>query len=227
MRNCFLKSLFTCFAVVTTAGQAVHAGIIETSVSTEAYAFDYGYANTGLLDDYGNKYSSSTATPVISSGDLDQLGVASSVASVSTTSITISTSESANPNNLYDYNTTYGTGEVSFTVSEDTSFTLTDTTSGTGAGYNLMSLVSDTTGQIAYANNQNDTQTISGTLYAGQQYHLSKQSYNGYYYGNAGSSSGIVTLSTTPVPEPSSFALLCLGCLGLAFGAYRRRLAVV
>ena len=51
-----------------------------------------------------------------------------------------------------------------------------------------------------------------------------KQSYAPYYLGN-GYSGGFDVLDSTAVPEPSSFALLGLGALGLAVCAYRRRQA--
>jgi hypothetical protein len=39
--------------------------------------------------------------------------------------------------------------------------------------------------------------------------------------------SEVLTVQASTVPEPSSFALLALGGIGLAFGAYRRRRAAV
>ena len=207
MNTAFGRLVLTCAAIVlwlALAGEFTHAGVITyiNPTSDHRIASDVGINVNGATYDiniiYGVRYAAAyPITPPPGPIDLSELPSLINQFEADIPTLSAETSYTPSLNIFFPYGTFSTTPVLGFPLS--TNVQMLWTANPNGPGY--VPYVSSTTPN-AIANPNSTTSTL------------------GY---------AVITQETSPsaVPEPSTFALLRLGGIGLAIGAYRRRLVAV
>ena len=213
-----MLSAVTCLLVVS--GSSAKASIIVDSYNQ--YVGQLGFYPSGNAT-----ATSSTTVPLSVSSDSGHADITSSTATASGFSMNYSLGIAVD---TYGY--AYAEQIVSFHVDSDAAYTFnispTAAPSTDSANYGYLY-------SLAYGFEFDHTTTDgsgfseSGVLHSGVEYNYTTyaEPLVDYLLGPTSfETTGSSSLSaTSSVPEPSSFALLGLGGIGLAIGAYRRRTA--
>ena len=235
-----MATAMACSSRVAFADLVIDSSVFQVSAESWGYRGDGSDYDIRRFASGSNPSSTLAPTSFSDAGAPHSVGFGYVEAVVTSNSLKITATGTAGETHpdtpYYSYSDSYGFARFVFHVTQDSSFTLIDTT--TSLAYNYLDF-------YGTRNVPNDFQQlahvatigipggiITGTLYTGYSYvfekHISGDAYqfNGSFSGTAGGS-GDATLTIHPVPEPSSLALLGLGGIGSAIATYRRRKAAI